>query len=237
MLSSFIKDLCGGGDTVILFGSVNRPRDFSRYLSDINVLVLGRSRISKVSSIVSLIRTDADSLTNRCYYGDPLCIWLVKDSKVVCGSLPELKFNVTTWTIDTIRQLILNHMALLYENLLLGNLAWSLNNAYHAVKLTAIYRTIDEPILDDELLAGKLNGDLSTLLLRLHNLRLSNLVINDEDADKVAEEVGATIGVRLPSVGDVREKAVGNPYASIQCDNYGCLVLRSNEEPWDYYYI
>ncbi|ABW02586.1 hypothetical protein [Caldivirga maquilingensis] len=237
MLNNVIKELCNSGATVIVFGSVNRPRDFSRYLSDINILALGGSRVSGINGFISLIQTDADALSNRCYYGDPLCIWLIKDSKVICGSSPELKFNVTTWTIDTIKQLILNNMALLYENLLLGNLTWALNNAYHAVKLTAIYKTIDEPTLDDLELVRRINGELSTLLLRLHELRLNDLVISVEDTDKVAGEIGTIIGVRLPSVSDVREKTLGNPYASIQCDNYGCLVFKSDEEPWDYYYV
>ncbi|WP_291764753.1 hypothetical protein [Caldivirga sp. UBA161] len=237
MLSRVIEELCSSGATVILFGSVNRPRDFSRYLSDINVLALGGSRVNEVNGFISLIQTNADTLTNRCYYGDPLCIWLIRDSRIICGSPPEFKFNVTTWTIDAIRQLILNNMALLYENILLGNSTWALNNAYHAIKLAAIYKTIDEPTLDDLELADRINGKLSNLLLRLHKLRLNDLVINIEDADKVAEEVGTIIGVRLPSVGNVREKALGNPYASIQCDNYGCLVFKSDEEPWNYYYV
>ncbi|MGC8570980.1 hypothetical protein [Caldivirga sp.] len=237
MLSSIINELCSSGATVLLFGSVNRPRDFSRYLSDVNVLALGGSRVSEINGFISLIQTDADALTNRCYYGDPLCIWLIRDSKTVCGSPLELKFNVTTWTIDTLRQLILNNIALLYENTLLGNLTWALNNAYHAVKLTAVYKAIDAPTLDDLDLAKKVNGKLSTLLVRLHNLRLSDLVINDDYVDEITKEIESIIGVKLPAMSDVRDKTTGNPYASIQCDNYGCLVFRSDEEPWDYYYV
>ncbi|KUO86605.1 MAG: hypothetical protein AT709_01260 [Caldivirga sp. MG_3] len=167
-----LRELCRNGP-VVLFGSANRPEDFSRYLSDVNVLTLGGGRVSSVNGRISLVQMDPDALVNRCYYGDPLCIWLVKDSKVLCGSLPELKFIVTTWTIDSIRQLILNNVALMYENVILGNSSWALNNAYYAVKLTIILRVIDSPTLRDLELAKLINGGLSKLLLRLHDLRIA----------------------------------------------------------------
>jgi len=231
-----LRELCRNGP-VVLFGSANRPEDFSRYFSDVNVLTLGGGRVSSVNERISLVQMDPDALVNRCYYGDPLCIWLVKDSKVLCGSLPELKFIVTTWTIDSIRQLILNNVALMYENVILGNSSWALNNAYYAVKLTIILRIIDSPTLRDLELAKLINGGLSKLLLRLHDLRIVGGGIDERNADEVAGEVGAAIGIRLPTVSRVREGTAGNPYASIQCDNYGCLTFNSSEEPWDYYYL
>jgi len=119
----------------------------------------------------------------------------------------------------------------------MGNSSWALNNAYHAVKLTIILRVIDSPTLRDLELAKLINGGLSKLLLRLHDLRIAGGGIGERNADEVAGEVGAAIGVRLPTVSRVREGTAGNPYASIQCDNYGCLTFNSSEEPWDYYYL
>lgn len=231
-----VRELCRRG-TVILFGSVNRPRDYSRYFSDINVLVLGNGDLGNPRGRISIIQMDPDTLVNRCYYGDPLCIWLMRDSRILCGSPPELKLTVTTWTIDSINQLILNNLALLYENILIGNTSWALNNAYHAVKLMVILRLINTPTLEDLELARLINGNLSTLLIKLHNLRVNGGSIKDADADEVIGEATKVLGIKLPRVSEVREETASNPYPSIQCDNYGCLTFRSDEEPWDYYYL
>lgn len=238
---NILEDACNHGASVVLFGSINRPSDYSPFFSDVNTLIIGDYRVNLVYGRYSIIVTDSDSLMNRCLYGDPLCLWIIGDSRLLCGKLPDVKFTVTTWTLNSIKQRALDNVALMYENLIMGNSTWSLNNAYHAVKLSAIYlviyRFMTIPPLSDEGLSNMVGGAVSELLMTLHNMRRGNMGLYDELTNKVANLVGDVLEVRLPQVGEIRNRALGNPYAAVSCDNYGCTILRSSDEEWDIYYI
>ena len=238
MAPGMLKGLCGKVGGVLVFGSANRPMDYSRYFSDLNVLLISGKYPQTYPWGYSYIVVSPDNLSSRCIYGDPLCIWVMWDSRLICGSLPRLKFTETTWTLDSLRQIILNNVALMYEDMLLGNNAWASNWAYHAVKDSLIMMNPTIGNLSDFNLMNAYKGsELARLLGELRVLRRLGQGLPVGLADRVSEALSRILGINLPTVGSIRAKASGDAYPSIQCDNYGCMVLRFSDYEYDYYYL
>jgi len=139
-----LKGLCQkGAKAIAVFGSYVRAKDYVEGVSDLNVFALTRDKqllLELASMGYSPVMLDEESLRQLCEAGDPLCYYVLYDSKVLCGSLPRVSFKLTDGTCRKLRDQAINSFCFAIESHFRSDELNSVRYAFKAIKLSVSYR-------------------------------------------------------------------------------------------------
>ena len=200
---------------VAVFGSYTRPKDYVEGVSDINVFVLGRDKrvlLELASEGFSPLMLDEASLKDLCEKGDPICFYVLKDSRVLCGELPNFEFRMNEGTCGKVREQALSFYSSSVESHFRTDEVNSLKYALKALKSSIMYAVCERErelfVSYDDLRrrckALNLKGceELSELNLMLR----AKLHLTTWALDRIAEAISANVGVKVPKPSELMAK-------------------------------
>lgn len=143
-------------DAIVVYGSVNRPEDFAANVSDVDVAVVTRERVSTEEKIGvyedSELRLDVVFLTGEqleelAREGYPVAHYIVRDGVVVYGDsalLEGLRPAVTERTVHMLRKYGIASLGSAIELYLMGFMEESVSNLHRALRHAIRWRTARE---------------------------------------------------------------------------------------------
>ncbi|MGC9104966.1 MAG: nucleotidyltransferase domain-containing protein [Thermoprotei archaeon] len=229
-----LKNLCSERvKAVAVFGSYARGKDYVEGISDINVFLLSRDKeaLLYVASLgYSPLMLDEESLKRLCESGDPLCFYVLKDSTVLCGSLPGFEFRVQDSTCAKIKAQAVNSYCYAIESHFRTDELNSVRYAFKALKYSVAYRAcIEKRVVfasNDEAyrLCRELNLRGCDELKELQLMTRLRLQITTWALDKIAKALSENLGLDLPTANDLLTK-YGDFVAKLIYDNGVWRVL------------
>ena len=193
-LENEIKGLCTRAKTIGFFGSYTRS-DYVEGVSDINVFALSedKSLLLELASlgVTPLVLRDQE-LKALCDTGEPLCYYLLYDSKLVCGSLEGFRFNKTNVTCLRLLYYSKSLVKIAIEGFLRGDQVSSVLNSYRSVKSYLRYRCCERgeiPLSDEEVMkcCNNIGGEMCDLFLKIVRSRRDGTPVGFSVVKKVRE--------------------------------------------------
>ena len=168
-------------DAIVVYGSVNRPEDFAASVSDIDVAVVTREKVSTEEKIGiygdSELRLDVVFLTEEqleelAREGYPIAHYIARDGVVVYGSsalLERLRPAVTERTVRMLKKYSIASLASAVELYLMGLAEESVSNLHkalrHAIRWRAARERGEVPIGNGEIAEASLELGLDRTVL------------------------------------------------------------------------
>ncbi len=133
-----LVSLCKKCKALGYFGSYVRREDYIENISDINIFAItdDKSLLLELASYngVSPIVVSEEKFKEICKNGDIICYYILYDSKLICGELPEVKFSITESTCERLKMSSLSFIKLSYEAFKRNDEVSTLENAYRALR-------------------------------------------------------------------------------------------------------
>ncbi|QKQ99114.1 hypothetical protein GWK48_00715 [Metallosphaera tengchongensis] len=111
--------------------------DFVEGISDINVLAVTNDRdvmFELASTNLTPIVVSSEQLRKICNDGDPLCYFILYDSKVICGSLPSVQFKKSDSTCKKLLDYSRAQLRISAEGYMRGDEVSALNYLFRSVR-------------------------------------------------------------------------------------------------------
>lgn len=132
-----LNELCKRAKALGYFGSFTREEDYVEDLSDINVFAIStdKSLVIELGSYgFSPLVISEDQLKELCNRGDPICYYVLYDSKIICGELPRINFILTEYTCERLKKQTFSLLKISYEAYQRQDERSSLANAVRAMR-------------------------------------------------------------------------------------------------------
>jgi hypothetical protein len=130
-----LSSLCNKVKALGYFGSFARD-EYVEGISDVNVFAITSDKsvlLELASEGYSPLVVSEEELQGMCREGDPICYYLLMDSKVVCGDL-KANFVKTPYTCERLRKQIPSFLKMSIEGYKRGDEVSALNNAYKSFR-------------------------------------------------------------------------------------------------------
>jgi len=236
-----LKGLCQkGAKAIAVFGSYVRAKDYVEGISDLNVFALTRDKqllLELASMGYSPVMLGEESLRQLCEAGDPLCYYVLYDSKVLCGSLPRVSFKLTDGTCRKLRDQAINSFCFAIESHFRSDELNSVRYAFKAIKLSVAYRVCRDKnrviVSNDEAESSckELNlagcSEMKDLLMMMRlKLKLTTWAL-----DRIAQALTNNLDLPVPTASDLM-RDYGDYVAKLVYDNGVWRVLLKDGK-WD----
>uniref|UniRef100_A0A2U9IGP5 Polymerase nucleotidyl transferase domain-containing protein n=2 Tax=Acidianus brierleyi TaxID=41673 RepID=A0A2U9IGP5_9CREN len=210
-----IAELCGRVKSIGYFGSYTRE-DYIEGVSDINVFAITEDKsllIELASNDFSPVVLSENDLQKICSEGEPLCYYIIFDSKVVCGSI-NATFIKTQKTCERLKKQIVSFLQMSIEGFFRGDQISSLSNAYKSFRsliqwkycLTHDMIPLSNKDLDNA--CKELNMQCATFD-DIVNLRKVRMPITLWSLNKIYKEINSQIHIPFPSPIKINELTKG----------------------------
>ncbi len=210
-----IAEFCGRVKSIGYFGSYTRD-DYIEGVSDINVFAITEDKsllIELASNDFSPIVLSEDVLQKICSEGDPLCYYIIFDSKIVCGSI-NATFVKTQKTCERLQKQVISFLQMSIEGFFRGDQISSLSNAYKSFRSLIQWKYC----LNHDTIPLS-NNDLSKACKELNiqcsifddivNLRKMRLSITLWSLNKIYKEIRLHLEIPFPSPIKINELTKG----------------------------
>ncbi|BBL47505.1 hypothetical protein [Metallosphaera sedula] len=176
---SQFKDVCGKVKALLYFGSYTRE-DYVDGISDINVIAITNDKsvlMDLASMDLSPVVIDEETLNKLCQDGDPLCYYVLNDSKLICGSLPNFTFIFTDKTCSKLLRYSRTQAKMSLEGIARRDEISSVNNLYRGIRSFIRSKCCTKgkiPLSDEEVIAcckGIGNDEICELFSKVRELR------------------------------------------------------------------
>ncbi|WP_240931151.1 hypothetical protein [Acidianus sulfidivorans] len=205
-----LLDLCSKAKSIGYLGSYTRE-DYVEGISDINVFAISeeKSLVLELGSYgLSPVVISEDLFRNLCSKGDPICYYILYDSKVICGELPKVDFLITDYTCQRLEKSAKSYLKLSYEAYYRQDEIGALVNAVRALRSLIQFKACKNkkeriPISDSELenVCKELNLNYCDSLSDLLHLKKHKLPITLFSINKIYDIINSEIGLEFPKGG------------------------------------
>ncbi|MCY0859269.1 MAG: hypothetical protein OWQ54_02440 [Sulfolobaceae archaeon] len=215
-----LNQYCNRVKYLAYFGSFTRPEDYVPDISDINVVAISDDKsllLEMASEGCSPIVLTENSLKDMCDKGDPICYYIMYDSRTVCGSLPAyIRFNFTQLTCERLRDsvipLILNGIQSFFRYDELS----TINNLYRALRALIRWRSCEVqksiPLSDKDVIKACEGLSLSEICEKFRDisrLRKLKITITEWDINEVTDSLSGELGEKIPNIFEIKSKVNG----------------------------
>lgn len=228
---------------IAYFGSY-LSEDYIEGISDINIFILLNNNSVRYKLLLDLASTTYCSpviltkseLKEFCEQGEPLCYYILYDSKLICGSLPRLEFRITERTKNVLRNNIISYYTLGVNAILRNDEISELNNFYRAVRALIRFISVERsgiiPLRDKDIINYcKVQGlkDICELFELISNSRKNRLKLSNYVISKVTERLSEILKINFPNLSVINNKnIVGISYRN---ERFYVKYLDGKEEP------
>ncbi|ARM76057.1 hypothetical protein [Acidianus manzaensis] len=201
-----LLDLCSKAKALGYFGSYTRE-DYVEDLSDINVFAISsdKSLILELGSYgLSPLVISEESFKDLCLKGDPICYYILYDSKIVCGELPKVDFIFTDYTCERLEKSAKSYLKLSYDAYFRQDEVGSLVNSVRALRSLIQFKSCKDkkiiPISDKDVekTCNELNLKYCDSLSDLLHLKKSKLPITLWSINKLYDIISSEIALDFP---------------------------------------
>lgn len=229
-----LNQYCNRAKYLAYFGSYARPNDYVDEISDINVVAISEDKsllLELASEGCSPVVITEKDLKEFCDNGDPLCYYIIYDSKTICGKFPNgITFRITDKTCEKLKKAVIPLILNGIQGFFRYDELSAINNMYRATKLLIRWKTCEVnktiPLSDEETIKSCETLSLSLCekfkeLVRLRKLKLS---ITEWDISEVIRLASKELNERIPDISEIRSK-IGTNVKSIVRTNKGNYII------------
>jgi isoleucyl-tRNA synthetase len=141
-----------------------------------------------------------------CKTGDPLCYYIIYDSKVICGTLPEVSFNFTNETCEKLKLYAISNFTLSMQGMLRNDEISSLENSYKSIRnLVRWLSCINKkkiPLRNSEILneAKEIDEELLQIFKDLVHMRKNKIKITLYQINIISELLSKYTKIEFPKI-------------------------------------
>lgn len=204
-----LAELCGKAKALGYFGSYTREEDYVDELSDINVFAISsdRSLVLELGSYgFSPLVISEDYFKDLCDKGDPICYYLLYDSKIICGELPRTTFKLSDYTCERLKKETISFLKISYEAYIRQDEKSALLNAARALRSLVQFKSCQHkvkiPISNKELKESckKLGLNFCDALEQILEMKKLKIPISLGSISKIRDIISSNLDIDSSSL-------------------------------------